>query len=93
MSGTSERTEQKRSKHRWYEYKVEATIEFEAKENSRGDTTLDEMESRWLDYKERAVKLADELRESGYGVEIRTRQRESYAAKDFDLIPERSGGR
>lgn len=73
----------------WYEYKVEATVEYEANERSVTDTALYDMHSAWISDREQAVNLAEGLRKAGHSVEIRTRKRGSYGAEDFEDIPER----
>lgn len=73
----------------WYEYKVEATVEYDAGKLSVTDTALYDMHSAWISDREQAVNLAESLREVGHGVEIRTRKRGSYGANEFEDIPER----
>lgn len=78
-----------RAKNRWYEYRVEATVEYETNERSVTDTAFYDMESAWINDKEMAVNLAQSLRDAGHMVEIRTRKVGSYGANDFDAIPDR----
>lgn len=78
-----------RAKNRWYEYRVEATVEYETNDSSVTQTAFYALESEWINNKEMAVNLAQSLRDAGHMVEIRTRKVGSYAAGDFDAIPDR----
>lgn len=84
--------ETRRERHQWYDYKVQATIASESPESCAGDTTHHRMESDWIEDREIAIKLAEELSDN-YSPEIHTRQHGSYAPKDFDAVPGRGDAR
>lgn len=85
---STETPEQEDRRHEWYDYIVEATVEYPAMESDAGDTNLHSMTSETFKRPERAVKFAEHLREQGMSAQIKVEPYESYGAIDFDELLE-----
>lgn len=69
-----------------YRYRVVGSVEAESFDSSPSESFFQDISTDWMPTRERAIKVAEALRDSGHSVQIESR--EVHTTVDFDEVPE-----